>query len=58
MDIFVIFLEIYSGESATVIFSIIITNIDRELLSCLAHKFGLILLMNDVFYANNLITKD
>ena len=34
--LFVIFLEIYSGESATVIFSIIITNIDSELLSCLA----------------------
>ena len=36
MNIFGIFLEIYSGESPILIFSIIITNIDRESLSCLA----------------------
>ena len=35
MDVFVIFLEIYSGESAVVNFPMIITNIDWELLSCL-----------------------
>ena len=55
MDIFVSFLEIYSGESTTVTFSIIITNIDRELVSCLAQIQ--ILLVKYVFYVNNLITE-
>ena len=56
MNIFVIILEIYSAESATVNFSIIIIILIRTYFA-VWHKFCTILLMKYIFYMNDLITK-